>query len=287
MKDNKTVNHTEMLKIGQYNHLVIDRAVDFGLYLKIGDHEVLLPSKYVPVESRPGDTLRVFVYTDSEDRPIATTLAPKASVGDFAYLQVNDVASFGAFLDWGLEKDLLLPRSEQKGRVRIGQRLVVKVCLDEHTGRVYSTNRIEENCEPIPKGFFEGQKVSLLIYAVTRIGIMAVVDNRHAGMLYRSDTFKPLSIGDTAEGYIRKIRKDGRLDLSLKKPGYRSIADSSDSVMQTLVKHGGFIPCHDKSPPEEIRHIFSMSKKEFKRAVGNLYKNGKIELTDRGIRTKP
>ena len=283
---NQIVNRTGMLKIGQYNRLIVDRVVDFGLYLKIGDHEILLPSKYIPDKCRLGDTLRVFVYTDSEDRPIATTLVPKAAVGEFACLRVNDVKSFGAFLDWGLEKDLLLPKSEQTNRVRVGQRIVVKVCLDEQTGRVYGTNRIEENCTPIPKRLSEGQKVSLLIYAITKIGIMAVVDNRYAGMLYRNEIFMPLSIGDSVEGYIRKIRKDGKIDLTLKKPGYRSIADSSDSVMEVLVKQGGFIPCHDKSPPEEIKHIFSMSKKEFKKAVGRLYKSGKIDLTDRGIQVK-
>ena len=276
---------SETLEIGRFNHSIINRVVDFGLYLKIGDQEVLLPSKYVPKKSRPGDVLRVFVYTDSEDRPIATTLAPKAAVDDFAYLNVKDVTSIGAFLDWGLEKDLLLPRNEQKKPVSVGQRIVAKVCLDELTKRVYATTRIEENCRP-PKNLSEGQQVHLLIYAMTNIGILAVVNNRYAGMLYRNETFTPLSIGDTRKGYIHKIRNDGKIDLSLKKPGYRSIDDSSNCIMDKLVHQGGFIPCHDKSPPEQIQHIFSMSKKEFKRAVGRLYKTGKIDLTGRGIRIK-
>ena len=159
------------------------------------------------------------------------------------------------------------------------------MCLDEQTKRVYATTRIEENCRP-PKNLSEGQQVHLLIYAMTNIGILAVVNNRYAGMLYRSETFTPLSIGDTRKGYIHKIRNDGKIDLSLKKPGYRSIDDSSNYIMDKLVHQGGFIPCHDKSPPEQIQHIFSMSKKEFKRAVGRLYKTGKIDLTGRGIRIK-
>ncbi len=276
-----------MLKIGSYNELVVERLVDFGVYLNPKSDEVLLPSKYVPENTRPGDTLRVFVYTDSKDRPIATTLAPKAVVGEFAYLRVKDTTVFGAFMDWGLEKDLLVPVSEQQDRMKAGKKYVIKVCLDEKTRRVYGTSRISRVCDPVPKDLFEGQKVDLLIYGMTKIGISAVVNNRFSGMLYRSDTYIPLSIGEKIEGYISRIRQDGKIDLSLKKPGYRSIRDSRTRIMETLKKSGGHIPCHDKSSPEEIRHTFSMSKKEFKRAIGGLYKEGRIELTETGIREKP
>lgn len=276
-----------MVKIGSYNELVVERVVDFGLYLNPKPDEVLLPSKYVPENARPGDVLRVFVYTDSEDRPVATTRAPKAVVGQFACLRVKDVASFGAFMDWGLEKDLLVPAGEQQERMKAGRKYVVKVCLDETSGRVYGTSRISRVCDPAPDDLPVGQKVHLLICGITKTGVSAVVDNRYAGMLFRGETYMQLSIGEIIEGYVSRVREDGKIDLALKKPGYRSIADSGARIMEILRERGGFIPCHDKSNPEEIKRIFSMSKKEFKRAVGGLYKAGRIELTEKGIREKP
>ncbi len=276
-----------MLKIGSYNELVVERVVDFGLYLNKKPDEVLLPSKYVPENTRPGDILRVFVYTDSEDRPVATTLEPKAAVGEFAYLQVKDIASFGAFLDWGFEKDLLVPSSQQQERMKAGKSYVVKVCLDELTGRVYGTNRITQNCDKNPKDLSEGEKVDLLIYGITKIGIMAVVNNRYSGLLYKSEVFTPVFVGEKLNGYIGRIREDGKIDLTLKKPGYQSVTGSGARILETLKKKGGFIPCHDKSSPEEIRQIFSMSKKEFKKAIGGLYKAGDIHITEKGIKIYP
>lgn len=276
-----------MIAIGSYNALVVERVVDFGVYLNPKADEVLLPLKYVPENTRPGDILRVFVYTDSEDRPVATTLSPKAVVGEFACLEVKAVTSFGAFLDWGLEKDLLVPLAEQQDRMKVGKRYVVKVCLDEKTRRVYATSRIARNCEKPPADLFMGKKVSLLIYRLTKIGIMAIVNNRYSGILYKSDIFEPIEMGEKREGYVSRIREDGKIDLVLKKPGHHSITDSGASVMTALRERGGFIPCHDKSPPDEIRRIFSMSKKEFKRAIGGLYKAGSIDVTNGGIRIKP
>lgn len=275
-----------MLKIGSYNELVVERVVDFGLYLNPKEDEVLLPAKYVPENAGPGDTLRVFVYTDSEDRPVATTLEPKAVVGDFACLTVKDVTPIGSFLDWGLEKDLFVPKSEQQERMRPGKKYVVKVCLDEETGRVYATTRIAANCDRNLEELSEGKKVDLLVYTHTSIGIMAVVDNRWSGMLYKSETFETLSAGDRRTGYINRIREDGKIDLALKKPGYTSVADSSGRVLERLEESGGFIPCHDKSSPDEIRRVFSMSKKEFKRVIGGLYRSGRIEIKDDGIRLR-
>lgn len=276
-----------MLKIGSYNELVVERVVDFGLYLNPKPDEVLLPLKYVPENTRPGDSLRVFVYTDSEDRPVATTLEPKAVVGEFAYLQAKDIAPFGAFMDWGLEKDLLVPSSQQQDRMKAGKSYVVKVCLDEMSGRVYGTNRITHNCDKNPKDLSEGEKVDLLIYGITKIGIMAVVNNRYSGLLYRNEVYAPLSIGDKTTGYIGRIREDGKITLTLKSPGYQSVIGSGSGILEILKKRGGFIPCHDKSSPDEIRRIFSMSKKEFKKAIGGLYKAGSIHITDKGIQIKP
>ncbi len=272
-----------MLKIGSYNELVVERAVDFGLYLNPKEDEVLLPAKYVPENAGPGDLLRVFVYTDSEDRPVATTLEPKAVVGEFAFLTVKDVTPIGTFLDWGLEKDLFVPKSEQQDRMYKGKKYVVKVCLDEETQRVYATTRITVNCDKDTGELHEGQKVRMMIHNITTMGIMAVIENRWTGMLYRNETYETLSIGDTRDGYINRIREDGKIDLALKKPGYTSVADSSERVLERLAASGGFIPCHDKSSPDEIRKVFSMSKKEFKRVVGGLYKNGRIEIKDNGI----
>lgn len=275
-----------MLNIGSFNELIITREVAFGLYLKAGEAEVLLPGKYVPDGARVGDILRVFVYTDSEDRPVATTLAPKAVVGQFACLRVKDVTDFGAFLDWGLEKDLLVPKSQQQIKMKVGQKYVVKVCLDADTHRVYATGKIAENCEQAPSTLAAGQKVFLLIHSASKIGFSAIVEQRYSGMLYRDDVYERLQVGDRREGYVTRVREDGKIDLSLKKTGPASIGGSSEIILSALRRAGGFIDCHDKSSPARIKQTFSMSKKEFKRATGSLYKRGRIEILDTGIRLK-
>ena len=275
-----------MLKIGSYNELVVQREVEFGLYLNPKEHEVLLPSKYVPKKIRIGDTIRVFVYTDSENRVIATTLEPKGIVGQFVYLEVKDVTQIGTFMDWGLEKDLLVPANEQVGKMRLGEKHVVKVCLDKVSNRIFATSRITSNCDTELSDLVNGQKVNLLIYDITKIGIMAVINNRYAGMLYKSETYQELSKGDSIMGYIVKIRDDGKVDLSLKKPGYGSVKKSSKVIIDALTKAGGFLPYNDKSSPDVIKHNFSMSKQEFKRTIGGLYKTGKINIMDNGIRFK-
>ena len=275
-----------MLNIGSYNELVVERRVDFGLYLNPKAEEVLLPSKYVPKNAKIGDRLKVFVYTDSEDRPVATTLKPRAVVGEFAYMEARANVPFGTFMDWGLEKDLLVPKSEQQTGMKVGRKYVVKVCLDAQTNRVYGTTRIAANCDRPPKDLVRGQRVRILIYSLTKIGIMAVVDNQYTGLLYRSETYEPLVIGDERVGYVNRIRENGKIDLSLKAPGYGSVSGSSQRVLEALKRSGGFIHCHDGSTPEKIERLFMMSKKEFKRTVGGLYKRGLIDIKDDGIRLK-
>ncbi|MBR9979526.1 MAG: hypothetical protein KFF50_00720 [Desulfatitalea sp.] len=275
-----------MLKIGSYNELTVARAVEIGLYLTAGAGEVLLPAKYVPGGTRVGDRLKIFVYTDSEDRPVATTLTPKAVVGQFAYLKVKDVADFGVFMDWGLEKDLLVPNSQQPFKMKAGQKYVVKVCLDADTQRVYASGKIAGLCEDASKTLATGQKVDLLIHGVSKIGYAAIVDQRYAGMLYRDEVYDPLRVGDRRDGYVTRVRDDGKIDLTLKKPGPSSIANSGQMIMAVLQQSGGFIACHDKTPPVIIKQTFSMSKKEFKRAIGALYKGGRIEILEKGIRLK-
>jgi len=276
-----------MLDIGRYNTLVVQRAVDFGLYLNPKEEEVLLPSKYVPKNTRPGDSLRVFVYTDSEDRPVATTLTPKAVVGDVAYLRVNDTSPIGCFMDWGLEKELLVPKSEQSTRMQVGNRYVVKVLLDEKTNRVYGSTRLTRHCQKATQDLSVGQQVRMMVYQFSKLGTLAVVDDQFLGMIYHNETFEMLKVGNRRPGYIRHIRPDGKIDLSLKKPGPVSIVGSGRQIMNALKKADGFIPCHDKSSPEKIANLFSMSKKEFKKAIGGLYKQRLIEITDQGIRLKP
>ncbi|MBT3178861.1 MAG: hypothetical protein HOG03_20860 [Desulfobacula sp.] len=273
-----------MLKIGQYNDLIVEKRVEFGLYLESEEDRILLPQKYIPEDANIGDTLRVFVYNDSEDRPVATNLTPKGVLGDFVFLKAKDVASFGTFMDWGLEKDLLVPKSEQQDRMIPGKKYLTKICFDDLTGRVFGTTKISVHCDKNIKDLKVGQKVDLLIHSFTKIGIMAVINNRYFGMLYINETYQGLSIGDTCTGYIMRLRDDQKIDLTLKEPGYNSVKGSGDTIVNILKNAGGFIPCHDKSTPEEIREVFSMSKKEFKRAIGGLFKKGILDLKENGIR---
>ncbi|MCF6247627.1 MAG: S1-like domain-containing RNA-binding protein [Desulfobacula sp.] len=272
-----------MLEIGKFNDLIVDKKVEFGLYLQSDQGNILLPKKYISENVSIGDTLNVFVYTDSEDRLVATTLEPNGVVGDFVFLEAKDVASFGTFMDWGLEKDLLVPKMEQQDRMVPSKKYLTKICFDDTTDRVYGTTKISANCDKDITDLKVGQKVDLLIYSRTTIGINAVINNRYSGMLYINETYQDLSIGDTCTAYIMRLRGDKKIDLTLKKPGYDSVKGSAKTIVSILQKAGGFIPCHDKSSPQEIKKVFSMSKKEFKRAVGGLFKKGVLELKKNGI----
>ena len=274
------------LKIGRYNHLAIESRSDFGLYLSSHGEKILLPNKYVPIDFNIGDSLEVFVYTDSEDRLVATTLKPAGIVGDFVFLKAKDVTSFGTFMEWGLEKDLLVPKNVQQDSMLPGKKYLTKICLDQRTQRVYGTTQISVNCDQNIEDLKVGQQVDLIIHTITKIGIMAVINNRYYGMLYLNETYQDLSIGETCTGYIMRVREDKKIDLTLKKPGYASVKGSAQKIVMILKKAGGFIPCYDKSSPEDIKKFFSMSKKEFKRAVGGLYKKGILELKKEGISLK-
>ncbi|MFH1153715.1 MAG: S1-like domain-containing RNA-binding protein [Pseudomonadota bacterium] len=275
-----------MLVIGSYNELVVERQVDFGYYLGTGEDEVLIPSKYVLPGMAIGDRIRVFIYTDSEDRPIATTLTPNGVVGDMVPMTVKDVTPIGAFMDWGLEKDLLVPLGEQQYPMTVGRQYVVMILLDEATRRVYASSRIADHLLGNPGWFSPGDAISLLVYDVMDTGFLCVVNGTTPGMLNRSETYEDLAPGDRREGYISRVREDAKLNLTLKKPGYSSVPDSSRKIIDALKQDGGFIPCHDKSSPEVIKARFAMSKKEFKRAIGGLYKKGLIRIEETGIRLK-
>lgn len=273
------------MEIGKYNSLQVLRKVEFGVYLDDGNGaEVLMPQKYVPKDCKEGDVLEVFVYTDSEDRLIATSERPYAQVGMFAYLQVVQVTQYGAFLDWGLVKDLFVPFSEQNMKMREGHGYVVYVLLDEQTNRVIASAKIDRYLDTSLPVYDFGEEVDLLIWQKTDLGYKAIINNKFLGTIYENEVFTRLAIGEDIKGYIKKVREDGKIDLYVHKPGHTKLKDNSDVVFEILQDKGGFVATTDKSPAEEIYNIYGLSKKNYKKAVGDLYKNKKITIEDTGIR---
>jgi predicted RNA-binding protein (virulence factor B family) len=269
-----------MLALGDYNELEVARAVDFGLYLTSDDGDLLLPGKYVPEGTQIGDKLRVFVYRDSEDRLIATTLEPLAKVDEFAALTVRDVSEVGAFLDWGLEKDLLLPYRNQRRALRPGDRATVYVYLDDTSDRIVANAKWERYLPEadLPFPGQPGDAVQLFVAENTDLGFSVIVNGTHVGLLYHNEVFRPLRLGDTPTGYLRQIRPDGKLDISLQKAGYDEALDAADALLATLRQAGGTLPLSDKSEPDDIYRRLGISKKVFKKALGTLYKRGLVQL---------
>lgn len=273
-----------MLEIGKFNNLEVVREVDFGFYLSSDKGDILIPRKYVPEGTKIGEILNVFIYTDSEDRLIATTLDPIAVVGEFAAMKVKDVTNFGAFLDWGIEKDLLVPDNEQHRKLYVGQTTVVRLCLDARTERVIGVGKLSPFLNKDFSQLEEGQLVNLMVYDETDLGYMVLIENQYSGMLYYNEVFEPLFIGDERKGHIRKLRSDGKIDVRLNKAGVEGIDDSKNLILTKLETSNGFLPFHDKSDSESIKEAFQMSKKVFKKAIGGLYKDGKIVILDDGIK---
>ncbi len=274
-----------MLKIGNTNSLTVARPSDYGLYLNSSQGDILLPNRYVTPAMEVGQTVAVFVYTDSEDRLVAVTDFPKAQVGEFAALRVKDVTPIGAFLDWGLEKDLLLPFKEQLHPVRAGQRVVVRVCLDPRTQRVIAVAKLQPFFRRDVAELDEKQAVTALVFQETDLGYKVLVDQRLEGLIYRNEVFEALAIGDERRGYVKKVRDDGKLDVSLQPLGVAGIDAARETVLQKLSEADGYLPFHDKSDADDIQRVFGLSKKAFKRAIGGLYKHKKIVLEDGGIRS--
>lgn len=280
-----------MVDLGHYNELEIAREVDFGMYLTSEDGDILLPRKYIPEGAKAGDKVRVFVYRDSEDRVIATNLTPHATVREFACLMCKDSTDFGAFLDWGLEKDLLVPLHNQKEKMRPGHKYCVYVYLDDTSDRIVATTKLGKylhNDDP-DRDLTENQGVELLIAGFTDIGIKVIIDNRYMGMLYKNEVFKDVQMGDRLQGYIKTLRPDNKIDVTLRKPGTTGLDESTeagDKVMDVLEKAKGYLPLSDKSSPDEVYRMLGMSKKVFKKAIGGLYKAGKIEIDTDHIRLK-
>ncbi|MCR5887198.1 S1-like domain-containing RNA-binding protein [Hymenobacter sp. J193] len=266
------------MQLGDFNDLEVAREVDFGMYLTSDDGDLLLPRKYIPEGTRVGDVVRVFVYRDSEDRLIATNLEPYARVGQFAALSVRDVTPTGAYLDWGLEKDLLLPYRNQRRNLRPGERTTVFVYLDETTDRIVASAKWEWFLSDQPYPGKEGDAADLFVAEETDLGYKVIVDGTHQGLLYHNEVFKPLRLGDVHTGYVRRVRPDGKLDLSLQKPGFDEALDVAEQLLTALRQAGGTLPLSDKSEPDDIYRRLGISKKVFKKALGTLYKRGLVQL---------
>jgi len=272
-----------MLEIGKTASLEVLRVVPMGAILGSAEQEVLLPARQVPAETSPGDVIEVFVYTDSEDRPIATTELPLARADEFACLRVVSVSRIGAFLDWGLPKDLLLPFRSQLCPVRPKQRVVVRVLCDPVSGRPVASAKVERFLEEPPGDLREGQAVALLVYEESDLGSKAIVDGRFEGLLYRESGHDRLEIGACATGYVQRIRADGKIDLRLAPTGKAALDDAREILLEALLAAGGRLELGDRSEPEEIRRTLGLSKKAFKRAVGALYRERRIRIHDSSI----
>lgn len=274
-----------MAKIGDRISLTVLRESSHGLHLDGGElGEVLLPGREAPRTAQAGDSLEVFLYTDSEDRPVATTRRPHAMPGEFAKLKCIDVTSFGAFLDWGLAKDLLVPFREQKQRMIAGRQYLVYVYVDPVSDRVLASSRITRWLNKTPQRYKINQKVELLIFGQTDLGYNAIVDGAHAGLLFASDVHQELRIGDRVPGYIRAVKDDGKLDLSLQAHRGERVGNLEQEILAELKARGGFWPIGDHSPPEQVRDELGVSKRTFKQAIGALLKKNRIRQDGRGIR---
>lgn len=272
------------LRLGHYNRLEVIKELDFGLYLDGYDgEEILIPRVYVTEGTQIGDFIEVFIYRDSEDRLIATTLKPYATVGEFAYLKVKDVSKLGVFLDWGLMKDLLVPFGEQTHKMGLGRSYLVYIYVDEESERIVASAKLDKFLENDITKFTEGQEVSLIPYEYTDLGIKSLIDKRSIGVIYKSEVFQEVVLGDVTSGFIKKIRTDSKIDLSLVKQGYDRIDNVKLQIYTQLVSKEGFLPYTDKTDSEIIYRDLQMSKKDFKKAIGGLYKDSKVKLQNDGI----
>lgn len=273
-----------MVKVGEFNFLKIDREVDFGVYLEDGGEGILLPKRFVPKGAKPGDDIKVFVYHDSEDRLIATTQEPKGKVGDIVRLKAVSVTRQGAFLDNGLMKDLFVPKSKQLNQMYPGEHYLVKVYIDERTGRLAATEKIQPFLSNDNLTVNEMDAVHLVVYRKTEIGYEVIINNVHTGILHFNEVFRDINVGDSFEGFIKKIYPGNKIDVVAGKAGYQRVEGEAGKVLELLEKNNGYLPYNDKSDPAEIYSFFGMSKKTFKMTTGKLYKERKIEFTKTGIK---
>jgi predicted RNA-binding protein (virulence factor B family) len=270
-----------MALVGRYNSLQVVKHTNFGLYLDgAQDGEILLPNRYIPkdIPSEDEDWLNVFIYLDSDDKLIATTEKPKVQVGEFASLKVVEVNSIGIFLDWGLPKDLLLPYSEEKRPLKAGDYCVVHVYLDKHTRRITATTRLDRYLDKVPANYSVGQEVDLLVAEETAMGFKAIINNKHWGLIHKNEVFKFLRSGKQEKGFIKEVRSDGNISLSLQPVGEQLASSLNAKILDKLRENKGVLPVSDKSDPQVISNLFGVSKGNFKKAIGALYKQGQIVI---------
>jgi hypothetical protein len=273
------------VELGKFNRLEVVKTVDFGVYLDgHDDGEILLPARYVPEGCKPGDTVDVFIYLDNEERLVATTLHPRVQVGEFACLEVAWVNEFGAFLDWGLMKDLFCPFREQKMKMQKGRRYIIHAHLDDESYRIMASAKVERYLSKEMPAYKPGQEVPVMIWQKTDLGYKVIVDNRFSGLIYQNEIFAPVETGEQLTAYVKQVRPDGKIDLSLQKYGAAKVGDFSSHFMDYLKEHDGFTPLGDKSAAEDIYETFGVSKKTFKKTVGELYKKRLIVIEEDGIR---
>ena len=280
-----------MIKVGEYNILKVIREVDFGLYLDDGAEGILLPKRFVPANTKIGDEVKVFLYQEGEDRLMATTQQPKGVLGDIVKLRAVSVTEHGAFLDNGLMKDLFVPKSKQQLNMIPNGEYLVKIYLDEQTGRLAATEKLEPFLSNEELTVKELEVVDLIVYRRTDIGYVCIINNQHTGVLHHNEIYRNITAGDRFTGFIKKIYPEDkagdlryRIDLSAGKPGYNRVEDETGKILRLLKENDGYLPYHDKSDPEEIYTFFGMSKKTFKMTTGNLYKQRKISFEKDGIR---
>lgn len=273
------------MELGKYNKLTAVRYTSVGLFLEDEEGEdVLLPMKWVPRGVSEGDELEVFIYLDSEERPIATTMKPRAQLGEFAYLQVKQVSRIGAFMDWGLEKDLFVPFIEQDGRMEAGRWYIVYLYVDAMTNRITASAKLENFVEKKDITLKPNQQVNLLVGNKTPLGFNVVIDNRYLGLIYENEIFKKITTGDRTTGFVKNLREDNKIDIILQKPGYSGVEPNAEKILETLRANDGFLDLNDKSDPEEISNRLEMSKKVFKKAIGGLFRQKLITIEEDGIR---
>lgn len=273
-----------MLQLGKFQELTILRDTDPGLFLgDEEDNEVLLPNRYKPEEFRIGDTLNVFLYLDNEERPVATTDAPFLQLNEFAYLRCSEVTKHGAFMDWGLVKELFVPFKEQARPMKKGNWYIVYLYLDEQTDRLVGSSKTNKYLSNETVTVAKFDKVQIMVTHITEKGANVIINGKHKGLIYLEDIYEDIRTGDKLEAFIKKIREDNKIDVVLQEEGYRSIEPNANYIMDELKAAGGFLPFHDKSDPETIKDGLGLSKKSFKKAVGALYRDKQIVIKDDGI----
>jgi len=271
------------MELGKFNTLKILRDTRVGLFLGDENRDVLLPNKYVPKKFEIGDEIEVFIYLDHEERLTATTLKPYIQLNEFAYLKVNYTNEFGAFLDWGLEKDLFVPFKEQARKMETGKRYLVYMYLDEKTDRLVASSKLNQFLEQEHIGLEAGQQVDLIVSHITELGINVIINSLYKGLLYKDEVFENLSPGKKLKGYIKTIRPDKKIDVSLTKQGFEAVEEQTQKILDELRASKGFLRLNDNSHPEEIKTVLKMSKKTFKKAIGSLYKQKRISIKEDGI----